>query len=111
LDFVWQYKLKEHLHMKDLGVRPVLLDDENPRHDCRLYDSTQLNSAMHLKNGPIMDTSKQRGILEGMKKPKTSYIGQQKNLHLAIKQLSDVLNPVVLLHVRGNKYVGKTRFI
>ena len=66
---------------------------------------------MMLKVGDIMDTSKQRGQLVGMKKPKTAFIGQHKNLHHVIKQLSDPYSPIVLIHVKGSKHVGKTRFI
>ena len=66
---------------------------------------------MLLKNGPIMDTSKQRGQLEGMKKSTTSYIGNQKNMHDVIRWLQDQNDPLALVHVRGRKHVGKTRFI
>lgn len=95
-----------------MGITPVLIAEDSVRHNNKLYDSKQVSkNSMLLKDGPIMDTSKQRGQLVGMKKPKTSYIGNQKPLHHAIKQLTDPKNPIVLLHVRGSKHVGKTRFI
>jgi hypothetical protein len=114
LDYVWQCneKIQENTKISELGIRPVLIKNGHVGHRNKLYDSKQVsNSSMLLKPGLSIDTSKQRGQLVGMKKAKTSYIGQQKCQHDVIKQLTDPNSPVVLMHVRGSKHVGKTRFI
>lgn len=73
---------------------PVLLEPEHKRHNERLFDSNIRSNDSDLQKlkllpGSVIDTSKIRGHLTGVKRATTPYIGRKVELHEAISALAD----------------------
>ena len=99
--------------MDDLNIRAVLLDSDDEVHLQKLFDSSAPaeEKTLHLHPGGVIDTSRMRGQLIGMKKNRFSYIGRKTELHQVIKNLSSMRHPTPMVHIRGSEHVGKTRFV
>jgi predicted AAA+ superfamily ATPase len=50
-------------------------------------------------------------VLAGMVSEDNDYFGHMEDLYMMIKWLTDKTHPNPIVHVRGIKSVGKTRFI
>ena len=59
----------------------------------------------------MIDLSRERGDLQNMSRANTSYIGQRRELHQAIKALSQKDEIIPLVYVDGKEHVGKKRFV
>ena len=69
--------------LEDLNIKAVLLDENSRVHETQLFDSTML------KEGTVIDTSRIRGQLIGMKKKNmSSYVGHKPEIYKVIRNLS-----------------------
>ena len=109
---VWQCK-DLSLTIDDLNIRAVLLDADDAVHQQKLFDSSAPadEKTLHLHPGRVIDISRMRGQLIGMKKNQFSYIGRKTELYRVIKKLSSMSHPRPMVHIRGSEHVGKTRFV
>jgi hypothetical protein len=106
---IWQMReFKE----RDLGIKPVLMDYGNEKHNKKLFDTTCHHwEREYIKQGPLYNVSKARGLLVGMKKAKDPYIGHKIELHHAMAALTNQETVTRLCHIKGKRGMGKTRFL
>jgi hypothetical protein len=108
-ELIWQHRDP----FGELGIKPVLLNMNSSHHNDPLFSSKAVEGdRFYFGPGQVIDTTKARGLLQNIEKSKEAYIGHQDDMFNVLHWLLAAKpNITHLVHVRGVRSVGKTRFL